>query len=115
MKPFEFKEYTATTEDADGDQHESKVNAAVIGKDHTGREVNTLTGQTQTREGDVLVETARPGVYDVLSKDVWEKTGYAGGDGQTDTPVGPDRGVERGAQTGGTDKTSASRQGRGGA
>lgn len=87
MKELDFQEYTASYEDSDGDKHESTVRAAVIRKDdvyyedketgnrHT-REVVTPTGSRKVQEGDVFVETDRPGVYDYLTADAWKGTGY---------------------------------------
>lgn len=75
-KDLEFKEYSATTEDDDGDKHTTKVSACVITKETAGREVRTPAGFVTVQNGDVLVETETPGIYDYLSKTAWESTGY---------------------------------------
>lgn len=87
MRNLEFQEYTATVEDADGDEHVSTVRAAVVDdgtarvKNDQGnpvaREVMTPTGPRPVAVGDVLVETERPGVYDYLTADQWAASGYA--------------------------------------
>lgn len=83
-KDMQFKEYTASVEDSDGDKHESKVRAHVVTDDTKGR-VNTPTGGRDVAKGDVLVETDTPGVYDVLNADAWKSTGY----GKTQTQQTP--------------------------
>lgn len=76
MAELEFKEYKGTGKDADGNDIESTVRAAqateasrVTERGQTGRDVRT---------GEYVVETDRPGVYDVLSEDQWNNTGYGG-------------------------------------
>jgi hypothetical protein len=92
MKNLEFKEYTHYYDDADGDEQSSSVMAAVVDKGHvtrmvesedgtvsrvsTKRYVATLDGRQALQLGDVVVETARPGVYDVLSAEQWAANGY---------------------------------------
>jgi len=71
----EFKDYTATYEDADGDKHKSTVRAHVV-TEATAGTVVTRTGTQDVDKGSVIVETDRPGVYDVLSADDWKGTGY---------------------------------------
>lgn len=88
-KELDFQDYKATTEDADGDKHESTVRAAVVTKEtatvknadgrDVPREVVTPTGSRTVQVGDVLVETDRPGVYDYLGADAWASTGYGKG------------------------------------
>lgn len=88
MKPIDFKEFTAKVKDNDGDEHESTVLAHVVTNDTQGRSVATRTGSYETVEGNVLVQTDRPGVYDVLSADAWKGTGYGG----AKVKQGPDKG-----------------------
>lgn len=87
-KNLEFTEYVGSANDADGDPQETTVRACIIGADevyitdqNTGnrvrREVMTPTGARQVSEGDVFVETDRPGVYDYLTGEAWGSTGYA--------------------------------------
>lgn len=76
MKVPEFADYTAKTKDDDGDEHESTVRAHVVTKDTAGA-YNTRVGSENVPEGSVLVETDRPGVYDVHTADAWKTTGYA--------------------------------------
>lgn len=85
-KNLDFKDYTATYQDEDGDEHTHTVRAAVIGDDHVylkdqngnnvRREVRTPTGARQVSKGDVFVETETAGVYDYLTADAWASTGY---------------------------------------
>lgn len=92
MKNLKFKEVTASYEDADGDEHESTVRAAVVTDDlamidftndegvqaRRRREVTDRGGNAvRLNVGDVVVETEKPGVYDVHSADAWKSTGYA--------------------------------------
>lgn len=73
-----FADYQAETEDDDGDKHTSTVRAHVIEDDDwKGYQVPTIAGTATLRKGDAVIETDRPGVYDVLPKDAWESTGYA--------------------------------------
>lgn len=105
MRDVEFKNYSAKYEDADGDEHTSTVRAHVADKDTADAlgTVATRTGSHDVRKGDVLVETDRPGVYDVHSSKSWDDIGYTEGDGAsasqgssepvtTDNPTGTDQG-----------------------
>lgn len=87
-KNLEFTEYVGSVDDADGDPQETTVRACIIGADdvyitdpNTGnrvrREVMTQVGARQVSEGDVFVETERPGVYDYLTGEAWASTDYA--------------------------------------
>jgi hypothetical protein len=102
-KDWNWQEATAKYKDDDGDEHETSVTYAEVTGDFAGRQVNTLTGTTTVREGDVVVQNPgdNSGRYDVLSADVW-KNSYGGSQN-----VSEDKGVDRGASTGGTDKTTA--------
>lgn len=102
-KDWNWQEAKASYKDSDGDEHETSVTYAEVTSEFAGREVNTLTGTTVLREGDVVVQHPgdNSGRYDVLSGEAW-KNSY-GGQNQPSA----DRGVDRGAQTGGTDKTTA--------
>lgn len=71
----EFQEFTGIGTDQDGEDSESTITAHVVTKDTSG-EVTTRTGNETVRAGSVLVETDRPGIYDVLSADQWASTGY---------------------------------------
>lgn len=99
---YDFQEYTATVDSGDGEQ-ESTVQAATVTAEQAGNDVNTRAGVQSVNEGDVLVQTEQPGVYDVLSADDWSGTGYASGG----TTVAPGSGDDAGAQESpGTDKTT---------
>lgn len=91
MKHLKFEDVTATYEDADGDEHDSTVRAAVVSAElamidyensegvrvKRRREVITRDGSAhKLNVGDVVVETEKPGVYDVHSADSWKLTGY---------------------------------------
>ncbi|HEY6020931.1 MAG TPA: hypothetical protein VIY48_13830 [Candidatus Paceibacterota bacterium] len=101
-KNLDFQDYSAVVTDADGDEHESTVRAAVITdelvylKDMNGnnvrREVPTPTGARQVSVGDVFVETERAGVYDYLTADAWASTGYGGAGAEAETPARTTRG-----------------------
>ncbi len=102
-KHLEFKEYTASIEDEDGDSHPFTVRAAVVTKD-TARTVTTRVGTQKVNAGDAVIETERPGVYDVLAADSWKATGYVSDLTPSNTS---DRGAnEVGGVTAGTDKTT---------
>jgi hypothetical protein len=102
-KDWKWQEAKATYKDADGDEHESSVTYAEVTSDFAGREVNTLTGTTVVREGDVVIQNPgdNSGRYDVLTADTW-KNSYGGSQNASS-----DSGVDRGVSTGGTDKTTA--------
>jgi hypothetical protein len=104
-KDWNWQEAKASYKDSDGDEHETSVTYAEVTSDFAGREVNTLTGTTVVREGDYVVQNPgdNSGRYDVLSADVW-KNSYGGSQN-----VSEDKGVDRGASVGGTDKTTAKR------
>lgn len=74
-KALEFEEFTAKIKDDDGDRHESKVRAAKVTRETAG-DVLTRTGVIAVKAGDVVVETDRPGVYDVHSEKTWKESGY---------------------------------------
>jgi hypothetical protein len=78
MADREFTEYEGTGSDQDGEDVTSTVRAHVVTKDTAG-EVTTRTGNQNVSVGQVLVETDRPGVYDVLSADEWDSTDYSDG------------------------------------
>jgi hypothetical protein len=105
-KDWDWQEAKATYKDVDGDEHETSVTYAEVTSDFAGREVPTLTGVTVVREGDVVVQNPgdNAGRYDVLAADAW-KNSYGGSQ-----DASTDRGVDRNAGTGGTDKTTATRR-----
>jgi hypothetical protein len=78
-----FQDFRATTEDDDGDEHESVTRAFVVpesDRDFAQLEVLGIDGQTRRLGKDsVVTETSRPGVYDVTPKSEWDKLGYASG------------------------------------
>lgn len=99
MKVLEFKEYSKVYQDVDGDDHVSTVRAAVITEDlarvqndqgnKVAREVNTFTGARKVVVGDVFVELpGKEGVYDHLTAEGWESSGYT--EGQPGTAVESD-------------------------
>lgn len=104
-----FQEYQGKYTDEDGDEHPgTPVRAHVItNKDFNGYEVVTLSGVHRVHAGDAVVERDRPGVYDVVSRDVWEKTGYAG-NGPADNSKNPQASTspQSPASSGSTDKAS---------
>lgn len=69
MADREFVEYEA----ADGG---STVKAHVVTEETAG-EVFTRVGTQNVSAGDVIVATERPEVFDVMSADQWNNTGYA--------------------------------------
>lgn len=75
-KKREFKDYTATVKDRDGDEHKHSVKAHVVTEDTRGV-VTTRVGAQEVYPNDVLVETSQPHVYDVHNSDAWGSTGYA--------------------------------------
>lgn len=73
----EFQEYTAVGKDANGDDVELTTRAHVVTSDTAG-EVNVRgLGAQNVPAGSVLVETDRPGVYDVITGKDWESMGLA--------------------------------------
>jgi len=112
VKAWDWQEATATGKDNDGDEHESKVNYAVVSDDQAGYEVPTLSGITRVQAGDVLVQNPgdNSGRYDVLSADAWKNSGYGGGNGTQDETGNADRedsgDTARVSRSGGTDQTS---------
>lgn len=75
MAKREFVEFTGVGQDADGEDVESTIKAHVVTKETAGEYVGR-DGNAQVREGQVLIETDRPGIYDVLSAEQWAGTGY---------------------------------------
>lgn len=81
-----FQEYRATTEDDDGDNHETTTRAFVVpegDRDFAHLELQTLSGSQRVGKDSVVTETSRPGVYDITPKAEWDKLGYSSG--KTDT------------------------------
>ncbi|HET7414760.1 MAG TPA: hypothetical protein VFI97_03590 [Arthrobacter sp.] len=93
MKDLVFEDVTADYKDQDGDEHQHTVRACTITDElaeipvtvqtdngpirvKVGRQVNTRTGPVVVHAGDVVVETDRPGIYDVHSEESWASTGY---------------------------------------
>ena len=78
-KNVEFKDYEVEYDDPDGDPQTSNIRAHVANKDTADQlgTVQTRTGAHSVRDGDVLIETDRQGVYDIHDRDTWEKTGYS--------------------------------------
>lgn len=76
-----FQEYQGKFKDEDEDEHPgTPVKAHVVtDPEFNGYEVQTVAGTHRVRKGEAVIQRDRPGVYDVLSKDEWEKTGYASG------------------------------------
>lgn len=91
MKGFDFTSQDAKIKDSDGDVQTHSVTAAVASKNHAGQEVQTRTGVHVVREGDVLVQTERPGVYDVHTADGWKQNAY--GTRKVATPLAPEQSV----------------------
>lgn len=77
MAKKQFKDFTATVKDADGDEQESTVKARVSDGDES---VNTIAGVQSVNKGDVVIQRDdSPGTFDVLSADAWKETGYGKG------------------------------------
>ena len=72
---LKFSEYDAPIVDEDGDDtgDVSTVRACVLTEK---TEINTRTGAQVVPKGSVVIETDRPGTYDVLTGDQWKATGY---------------------------------------
>jgi hypothetical protein len=85
MRDVEFKNYSATSEDDDGDEHTHTASVHIATKETADilGTVLTPSGPRDVRAGDVLVATERPGFYDVHSSKVWDDLGYSedGGNG----------------------------------
>jgi hypothetical protein len=91
-----FQEFRATTEDDDGDEHESTTRAFVVpagDRDFAQLELLGIDGNVRRIGKDsVVTETSRPGVYDVTPKAEWDKLGYSSGnDAPKPGPVTPDK------------------------
>lgn len=87
MRELEFKEYSAKVTDADGDDHTVISRAAAVDAETAKSigDVQTRIGTQRLNDGDYVVETSRPGVYDVFSAKDWEANGFQSGD----SPSGP--------------------------
>lgn len=82
MRELDFQEYSAKVKDEDGDEHTVVCRAASV-DDETAKsigEVQTRIGVQRLNGGDYVVETSRPGVYDVFSAKAWENNGFQQGD-----------------------------------
>jgi hypothetical protein len=88
-----FQEFRATTEDDDGDEHETVTRAFVVppgDRDFAQLELTGVDGQTRRVGKDsVVTETSRPGVYDVTPKSEWDKLGYSSGKTEAPKPADP--------------------------
>jgi hypothetical protein len=88
-----FQEFRATTEDDDGDEHESTTRAFVVppgDRDFAQLELLGSDGQARRIGKDsVVTETSRPGVYDVTPKAEWDKLGYSAKSGDAPKPAAP--------------------------
>lgn len=106
MKALDFTEFTGDYEDVDGDKQTSTIKAAVV-DDSTAyvtilnsegdqvkrrREVTVRDGSARALlSGEVVVETGKPGVYDVLTAEQWASTAY-GGSGPATPSTAPSAG-----------------------
>lgn len=62
-----------TREFEDTQLHDGTPVRAHVVTDDTAGEVNTMVGAREVRKGDVLVESDRPGQYDVYNADMWSE------------------------------------------
>jgi hypothetical protein len=85
MSGLEFKEYNSDGSVVEDTGSEDSIRAAIVDNDET--EVVTRDGSAIVNKGDVIVETDRPGVYDVISADNWNDTGYGGHKDSKETSV----------------------------
>lgn len=79
----EFVEYEA----ADGS---STIQAHIVTEETAG-EVFTRVGSTQVGPGSVIIATDRPEVFDVLSEEQWNATGYSDAATAPDAPSDSDK------------------------
>jgi len=76
-KEKKWEEFTATYKDADGDEHEASITVHVVTEDTKG-EVSVIGGGiVHTQPGNVLCPTSTANVYDVLTQEQWNSSGYA--------------------------------------
>jgi hypothetical protein len=81
MSNLAFDDYHHTYKDVHGNDNTTTVRAHVVTTDTAkvrdtdgrtiSREVATRTGSVTVKPGDVMIETERPGQYDVQTADEW--------------------------------------------